>query len=74
MKRVPWIELRRAVLFWKGAGVHGIRLSYDHDGVKREVSDAIADPELTRPLPWWERSLLAFRSIEPDDDPVQCRW
>ncbi len=65
VKRVPWIELRRAVLFWKDAGVHGIRLSYQHDGVKREVPDAIADPELAQPLPCGSNISLPFGGLSP---------
>jgi hypothetical protein len=72
--RVPWIELRRAVLFWKDVGIRGIRIRYERDGLKREVPDVVADPELTQPLPWWERRLLAFREIERGGDPVECRW
>ncbi len=71
--RVPWIELRRAVLLWKDAGIENVHLRYVHDGVERDVDYAEDDPELTEPLPFGARRLLAFRAIELDDA-VSCRW
>ena len=72
--RIPWIELRRAVLLWKDAGIPNISLRYVHGGVERKVSDAVADPELAGPLPWAQRRFLAFRAIELAEAPVRCRW
>jgi len=72
--RVPWIELRRAALLWKDAGIRGIRIRYVRRGVEREVSDAVIDLELTRPLSFWSRRFLAYREVERGDNPVACRW
>jgi hypothetical protein len=71
--RVPWIELRRAVLLWRDAGIENIHLEYVHDGVEREVDYAEDDAELTEPLALATRRLLAFRAIERDEA-VTCRW
>jgi hypothetical protein len=72
--RVPWIELRRAVVLWKDAGLDGIRLRYSRGEVERDVPHATLDPELAAPLPWWFRKFVAFREIEPEGEPVACRW
>ncbi|MBU9762377.1 hypothetical protein FR943_00700 [Mycobacterium sp. TNTM28] len=72
--RIPWLELRRAVLGWQGAGIDGIRIAYLHDGPPRVTDDAIADPVLSAPLPWWQRHLLAFRAVDSGWGPGACRW
>ncbi|MGE3287049.1 MAG: hypothetical protein AB7J32_13235 [Pseudonocardia sp.] len=71
---VPYQELRRTVLLWRDAGIRGVTLTYTHEGVARTVADATADPELSAPLPWWERHLLAFRAVDSADGPDRCRW
>lgn len=71
--RVPWIELRRTVVRWKDAGVTGMSIGYRRHGVTRFVSDAVNDPELAAPLPWWTRWFVAFRDIETGNA-VRCRW
>lgn len=71
--RVPWIELRRAVLLWRDAGIERVHLRYVREGVERDVPYAEEDPELTEPLAPWTRRFLAFRSIE-QEDAVRCRW
>jgi hypothetical protein len=71
---VPYLELRRTVRMWRDAGVGGVRLAYVHDGVARTVPDATADPELSAPLPWWQRHLTAFRAIDSGSGPDRCRW
>lgn len=72
--RLPWHELRRTVLLWADAGIHGVALDYVRDGVLRGVSDAVTDPVLAAPLPWGERNLLAFRAVESGFRADRCRW
>lgn len=72
--RVPWLELRRTVLLWRDAGLHDVGLEYVHAGVPRAVADATADPELTAPLPLWQRHLLAFRAVGSAAGEDRCRW
>lgn len=72
--RIPWLELRRTVLLWQRAGISGIRIAYLRDGPPRVVPDAIADPVLGAPLPWWQRHLLAFRAVESGLGADSCRW
>jgi hypothetical protein len=71
--RVPWIELRRAVILWRDAGIEDVHLRFVHDGIERDIDYAEADPELTEPLPPGLGRLLAFRAIE-QGDAVSCRW
>lgn len=71
---VPWLELRRAVAQWRSTGVPSARLEFEHGGVRRSVDDALTDPELSAPLPWWERHLLAFRAMDSGDGRDLCRW
>jgi hypothetical protein len=72
--RIPWIELRRSVLLWKDAGLRDVRLRYVRNGQVHLVPDATLDPVLTAPLPWWIRKFVAFRAVQPDTEPVRCRW
>lgn len=72
--RIPWLELRRAVLAWKDAGVTGVRIAYLRDGPPRVVNDATNDPVLAAPLPWWQRHLLAFRAVDSGSGTDICRW
>lgn len=72
--RIPWLELRRTVLLWQAAGIDGVRIGYLRDGVRHLVPDAIADPVLGAPLPWWQRHLLAFRAVDSGFGPDTCRW
>ena len=72
--RIPWLELRRAVLLWQRAGIGGIRIAYLRDGERRVVDDATVDPVLSAPLPWWQRQLLAFRAVDSGWGPDACRW
>lgn len=72
--RIPWMELRRTVLLWQGADIRGTRIAYLRDGVPHVVDDAIADPVLGAPLPWWQRHLLAFRAVDSGSGADVCRW
>lgn len=71
---VPWQELHRIVTIWREAGVDTVRLELIRDGVPRSVPNALADPELAAPMPWWQQSLLAYRAISSADGPDICRW
>jgi hypothetical protein len=71
---LPWLELRRAALLWKDAGMGGVRVTYVYRGEPRTVDDAASDVELSAPLPWWIRWFCAFRAIQPEGQPVRCRW
>lgn len=72
--RIPWLELRRTVLLWQDAGIHGVRIAYVRDDVPHLVHDATADPVLAAPLPWWQRHLLAFRAVDSRRGTDACRW
>ena len=72
--RLPWLELQRAANLWKSAGLDNVYVRFTHNGVRRELVDGAADPELAAPLPMLTRLLQAFREIEPGDGPVRCRW
>ncbi|WKG03758.1 hypothetical protein [Mycolicibacterium sp. HK-90] len=72
--RIPWLELRRSVLLWQGAGIDGVRIAYLRDGPPRVVDDATADPVLAAPMPWWQRHLLAFRAVDSGWGADACRW
>jgi hypothetical protein len=72
--RIPWLELRRAANLWKSAGLEDVYIDYTHKGIRRELTNAAADSELSAPLPWFTRLLQAFREIERGDNPVRCRW
>jgi len=71
---VPWLELRRVVANWRDAGVANTHLEYTRAGVPHVVTNALTDPELGAPLPWWQQHLLAFRAISSADGPDICRW
>ncbi len=71
---VPWLELRRVVGRWNDASIHPVRVDYLRNGTPYSAPDATSDPELGRPLPWWQRTLLAFRAIDSGDGPDHCRW
>jgi hypothetical protein len=47
---------------------------YERGGHRYEVPDAFADPELMRPLSFWERKLFAFRAVQEDGQESDCRW
>ena len=71
---IPWIELRRVVQLWEEAGLSGVRVEYVRDGVPQVMQDAITDPELAAPMPWWQRHLLAFRAVDSAEGTDICRW
>lgn len=70
---VPWLELRRAVAEWRDRGAVSIHLEFRHGGQTQVVDNALTDPELSAPLPWWQRRLLGFRAITSADGPDLCR-
>ena len=69
--RVPFTEVRRAVVEHRRAGVP-LTLSYVREGQRVDLADATADPVLAAPLPWWSRWLTAFRAVAGDVQP--CLW
>jgi len=71
---VPWLELRRMVDNWRDGHPASIHLEYLRAGVPHVVQDALTDPELNAPLPWWQQHLLAFRAISSADGADICRW
>jgi hypothetical protein len=71
---VPWQELRRTVALWREDGVVGARVEYLRGGEWFSVTDAVSDPALATPMPWWERHLLSFRAINSGAGADRCRW
>lgn len=71
---VPWLELHRMVDNWRDAHPASIHLEYQRGGVSHVVENALNDPELSTPLPWWEQHLLSFRAISSADGANICRW
>ncbi len=71
---IPWQELRRTVALWREDGVVGARLEYLRDGRWYTITDAVSDPALAEPMPWWERHLLSFRAINSGAGADRCRW
>jgi hypothetical protein len=71
---VPWLELRRVAALWRDLGIAPVALEYIRDGVPHIIDDARNDPELSAPMPWWQRRLLAFRAIDSGSGADRCRW
>ena len=71
---VPFLELRRMVDNWRDGKPASIHLEYQRAGVPHVVQNALTDPELSAPLPWWQQHLLAFRAISSADGANICRW
>jgi hypothetical protein len=71
---VPLQELRRVTQLWRDAGVVGAKVDYLRDGVLHEVKDAVADPVLGAPMPWWQQKLMSFRALTSAEGPDICRW
>ncbi|WP_028936225.1 hypothetical protein [Pseudonocardia spinosispora] len=71
---IPWLELRRTVADWRDGGVSNVHLEFQRGGVPHVVDNALTDPELGAPLPWWQHRLLAFRALTSADGPDICRW
>ncbi len=72
--RVPFTEVRRCLHLWRAAGMTELSIEYERGGKRYVLEDAFADPEISRPLPWWERKLFAFRAVEDDGQESRCRW
>jgi hypothetical protein len=72
--RVPFAEVRRTIQAWKQMGGEHASIVYERGGHRYEVPDAFADPELMRPLSFWERKLFAFRAVQEDGQESDCRW
>ena len=72
--RVPFTELRRTLQLWKAVGFRGVSIAYERNGKLYQAEDAFSDPDLMRPLSFWERKLMAFRAIQNDGEQSECRW
>jgi hypothetical protein len=72
--RVPFTEVRRTLQLWREIGFSAVSIGYERGGAWRMVEDAFADEELMRPMPLWERTLMAFRAVDDDGVPSSCRW
>ncbi len=72
--RVPFAELRRTVQLWSAVGITEIAVVYERGGERHQLDDAGEDPELARPMPLWERKLMAFRGVPADGRESACRW
>jgi hypothetical protein len=72
--RVPFMEARRTLQLWRDIGVTGVSIAYERNGKRYQTGDAFSDPELMRPLSFWERKLTAFRAVQDDGQEAECRW
>jgi hypothetical protein len=72
--RVPFMEARRTLQLWREIGFTGVSIAYERNGKRYETGDAFSDPELMRPLSFWERKLMAFRAVQDDGQESECRW
>jgi hypothetical protein len=72
--RVPFIEVRRLLQWWRALGFTQAAIIYERQHVWYDIADAFADRALMQPLPFWERWLLAFRVVQEDGEVSECRW
>jgi hypothetical protein len=72
--RVPFVEVRRTLQLWRDIGITRVSIAYERNGQRHETGDAFSDPELMRPLSFWERRLMAFRAVQDDGQESECRW
>jgi hypothetical protein len=72
--RVPFMEVRRALQLWRDMGFTRASIAYERNGERFETENAFSDPELMRPLSFWERKLMAFRAVQDDGEESWCRW
>ena len=66
--------MKRTLQYWKHLGFTKASITYVRRGERYQVDDAFSDRELMRPLSFWERKFLAFRTVEDDSQPSHCRW
>jgi len=62
---LPYFALRTYLSARARLGHADIELEYARGGVRRSISDATRDPELSRPYPFALRNLLHFRPVRP---------
>jgi len=72
--RIPLAELRRTVHLWRDVGFRNLEVVYERDGEIHAPDDPYSDPTLGRPMPFWERTLMAFRAVQEDGQESECRW
>lgn len=74
---VPLQELRRVTQLWRDAGLTGdraVKVEYERAGQIFKVPDAVADPVLGAPMPWWQQKLMSFRALTSPEGRDICRW
>jgi hypothetical protein len=59
---------------WKRLGFTDATLLYERGDEIIAPHDPFEDPELMRPIPWWRRTLYAWRAVQDDGEPSECRW
>jgi hypothetical protein len=72
--RVPFMELQRTLQLWRAVGFTMVAITYERNGKRYDLEDAFSDPELMRPLSFWERKLMAFRAVHDGREEAKCRW
>ena len=69
---LPAIEFRRLVGGWYEGGLRDVHMRIRYRGQILEFADITLSVEW-RTLPWWQRWLLDFRSVQATT-PNRCRW
>ena len=64
---VPFINLRAYTSTHPDASI-----TYERNGVVTTIEHTHEDPALNRELPWWNRKVLVFRSID-STEPIACQ-
>jgi hypothetical protein len=72
--RVPFAEVRRTLQLWRDIGFTRVSIAYERKGHWYESPDAFADADLMRPLSFWERKFMAFRTVQDDGEASTCQW
>jgi hypothetical protein len=71
--RRTFYDLRLRIQRMAAAGKREIALSYRRGGEVYALERAETDPELMRPVPWWQRKWLKFRPV-PISAQRECAW
>jgi hypothetical protein len=64
---LPWINLRDHTSTSRDAAI-----TFERNGQRFTVEHTRSDPELSRPVPWWDSKVFAFRSYVPTG-PSTCQ-
>ncbi len=65
---LPFFALRARVDELRRQGAAGVSVTYVRDGRRRQVADAMSDPELSQAPSYLQRKLLRFRVIPTGDN------